>query len=139
MKVRDIKTNLNEAVKAKIKMNEDSHFEGHNFITYGKEIAMVNIDLPLITIDKNSVIVKWVGKLELHNDGVYGFDIDVKSFSANSEKDKDEQTPAGPLNFNGFEFEIKKVKNPEAADVQVFIDSVYIATQEKRIYVEFKI
>lgn len=131
MKVKDIKSALNEAINTKMKISEDSHFEGYNFVTYGKEISAITMDLPLIQIDKNSVIIKWVGRMELHNDGVYGFEIDVKSLAADGDD--------GPLNFNGFDFIMKKTKNPEATDIQVFIDSVFVATQEKKIYVEFLI
>ena len=139
MKVRNINQHINEAVNSRMKMDEDSLFDGHNFATYGKNITMIDIDMPLVRIDKESVIIKWLGKPELHNDGVYGFAIDVKSMTATSEEDTDSQVEAGPLNFNGFEFVVKKVKNPEAADVQIFIESVYVSTQEKKIYVEFMI
>jgi hypothetical protein len=137
MKVVNIKKSINEAINNKLKMDEESHFEGHNFVTYGKNITTVDIDMPLVKINKESLIIKWIGKLELHNDGVYGFAVDVKSMTADSEEDPDSQTENGPLNFNGFEFVVKKVKNPEAADVQVFIEHIFVSTKEKKIYVEF--
>src|SRR5258706_11575864 len=100
MKVEHIKMTINEVVSKKMKMDEESFFEGHNFITYGDEINIIDIDMPLIQIKKDSVVVKWIGKPELHNDGVYAFNIDVKSVTAQSEEDGESQ--AGPLNFNGF-------------------------------------
>lgn len=137
MKVQHIKTTINEVINKKIKIDEESFFEGHNFITYGKEINLVDIDLPLIKIKKDSLIVKWTGKPEFHNDGMYAFNIDVKSVTGESEEDGKAQ--AGPLNFNGFEHVITKRKNAEIPEVQVFIQSVYIATQEKKIHIEFTI
>ncbi len=139
MKVNAIKASINEAVNNRIKMNEDSNYEGHNFVTYGKGITTIDIDMPLIIIDKDSVIIKWTGQLELHNDGVYAFNIDVKSMVGNSEEDTDSQVQTSPLNFNGFEYIVKKVKNPEVAEVQVFINTVYVSTKEKKIYVEFSL
>lgn len=118
-------------------MDEDSIFDGHRFVTLGKDITTIDIDLPLVKIDKNSVIVKWIGKLELHNDGVYGMTIDVKSMTANSDEEKSSEVQSGPLNFNGFDFVIRKTKNGDIPDVQVFIESIYVATQERKIYVEF--
>lgn len=137
MKVQHIKTNINEAVEKKFKMDEESFFEGHNFITYGKEIKLVDIDIPLIKIDKDSMVVKWTGKPELHNDGMYAFHIDVKSVTADSIEDG--ESPAGPLNFNGFERVVTKRKNVEVPEVQVFIVSVQIYTQQKKIHIEFSI
>jgi len=137
MKVRNINTNINEAINKKLKMDEDSIFDGHRFVTLGKDITTIDIDLPLVKIDKNSVIVKWIGKLELHNDGVYGMTIDVKSMTANSDEEKSSEVQSGPLNFNGFDFVIRKTKNGDIPDVQVFIESIYVATQERKIYVEF--
>lgn len=137
MKVEHIKTTINEAFNKKIKLDEESFFEGHNFITYGKEINLVEIDLPLIKINKDSLTIKWVGKPELHNDGVYAFNIDIKSVVAESEEDGESQ--AGPLNFNGFEHVVTKRKNVEVPEVQVFIQSVFISTQDKKIHIEFAI
>lgn len=139
MKVEHIKQSINEAVGKKMSLDEESIFDGHNFVTHGKEISMVDIDLPLVRIDKDTVVVKWVGKPELHNDGVYAFHIDIKSMTASSEEDVDSETQATPLNFNGFEFIIKKIKNPEVAEVQIFISNIYVVTQEKKIYVDFTI
>lgn len=137
MKVEHIKTTINEAFDKKLKMDEESFFEGHKFITYGKEINLIDTDLPLIKIKKDSVVIKWIGKPELHNDGVYAFNIDIKSVTAESEEDGEAQ--GGPLNFNGFENVITKRKNAEVPEVQVFISSVYIATNEKKIHIEFTI
>ena len=119
-------------------MDEESYFEGHDFVTRGKDISgTIDIDLPLIKINKDTLVVKWNGKLELHNDGVYAFNIQIKSVTADSEEDADSQTQSGPLNFNGFDFVVTKRKNPEVAEVQVFIDSVYVNTQEKKVHIEF--
>jgi len=132
MKVQHIKTNINEAVNKKIKQDEDSFFEGYSFVTYGREITTVDIDSPLFDIDSDSIVVKWSGKLEMHNDGVYAFNVDVKSITASSEDQ-------APLNFNGFDFDIEKIKNPEVQEIQIFIQSLFIATEEKKIYVKFTI
>lgn len=132
MKVQHIKTNINEAVNKKIKLDEDSFFEGYSFVTNGKDITTVDIDSPLFTIDKDSIVVKWSGKLEMHNNGVYAFNVDVKSVAAMGEDQ-------APLNFNGFDFDIEKIKNPELQEVQIFIRSLFIATEEKKIYVKFTI
>src|SRR5258705_7826060 len=128
MKVQHIKININEAVNKKIKLDEDSFFEGYSFVTNGKDITVVDIDSPLFTIDKDSIVVKWSGKLEMHNNGVYAFNVDVKSVAAMGEDQ-------APLNFNGFDFDIEKIKNPELQEVQIFIRSLFIATEEKKIYV----
>lgn len=137
MKVKNIKTNINEAINKKMKLDEDSFFEGHDFVTRGKDIKLVDIDLPLVKINKESVILKWKGKMELHIDGVYGFNLDVKSLTADSEEEADSQTQSSPLNFNGFDFVVTKIKNAEIPEVQVFVNSIYVATVEKKIYVEF--
>jgi hypothetical protein len=138
MKVQNIKTNINEAMNKKIIMDEESYFEGHDFVTRGKDIGgTIDIDLPLIKINKDTLIVKWNGKLELHNDGVYAFNIQIKSVTADSEEDADSQTQSGPLNFNGFDFVVTKRKNPEVAEVQVFIESVYVNTHDKKVLIEF--
>lgn len=137
MKVNDIKKNLDEATFKKIKESEDSHFEGHSFVTHGKDITTVDIDMPLVLIDKLSVVIKWSGKLDLHNDGVYGLAISVKSMTANSEEEERSDVPSSPLNFNGFEFVVKKIKNPDMPDIQAFITDVFVSTKERKVYVEF--
>lgn len=137
MKVKDIKYTLNEAFKKKMEQDENSYFEGHDFVTYGKHITTVDIDSPMFVVDKDTVVIKWSGKPEIHNDGIYGFEVVVKSLTADSVKEegiKDE-----PLNFNGFEYVVEKEKNPEAQDVQLYIESVFIETQQKKIHVRFKI
>lgn len=137
MKVDRIKSNINEAVNKKMKVDEESFFEGHSFVTYGREINSITIDAPILSIKKDTVVIKWSGKLELHNDGVYAFNIDVKSMVGDSEEESNSEVQSSPLNFNGFEFEVKKRKNPEVPEVQIFIDNVHVSTQEKKIYIEY--
>lgn len=137
MKVAHIKNAINEVITKKIKMDEESHFEGYSFVTYGSDVNIVDIDHPLITVNKDSLVIKWNGKLDLHNNGVHGLTIDIKSITAKTDEKSNSEVQSGPLNLNGFEFVVIKIKNPEAEDVQAFINAVHILTKEEKINVEF--
>jgi len=138
MKVKEIKKTINENV-GRMMIDEESFFEGHNFITYGKQIELVSSDSEQGQVDKDSVVVKWIAKFDIGNIGVFGVNIDVKSITAEIGDDEDEEIERAPLNLNGFEHVITKRKNPEVQELQVFLSSVHINTAEHKIEYEFTI
>lgn len=138
MKVKEIKKTINENV-GKMMIDEESFFEGHNFITYGKQIELVSDDLKGGHVDKDSLVVKWIAKFDIGNIGVFGVNIDVKSITAEIGDDEDENVERTPLNLNGFEHIVTKRKNPEVEELQVFLSSVHINTAEHKIEYEFTI
>ncbi len=138
MKVELIKSKINENV-VKSNLDEESFFEGHNFITYGKNIDMVSAELPQGQIDKESIVVKWVAKFDMGNIGIFGVNIDIKSITADTAEDEDSNVQSSQINFNGFEHNIIKRKNAEVQELQIFLSGVSIDTQAQRIDFEFTI
>lgn len=138
MKVSHIKSIINENI-GKSNLDEESFFEGHNFITYGKNIELITAELPQGQIDKDSVIVKWVVKFDMGNIGIFGVNIDIKSIVAEIGEDQDSNVQKTPMNLNGFEHKIIKRKNGEIQELQIFLSSIHIDTNLKKIDFEFTI
>lgn len=130
-KIQLLKT-INEATTKKMVLDEESYFEGYDFVTNGKELgSFIETDMPNVKIDHRTVVVKWKLKFDMGHIGIYSSNIEIKSIVAST--DGNETGQPQPLNLNGFQHNIAKEKNPEVNDIQVFIKSIYINTGKKQI------
>lgn len=135
MKKIELEKKLTEAVGKKIVIDEESHFEGYDFMTNGHEMEAFDSNIEDGELIKRSIVVKWKLKFNMGHIGIYGANIEIKSVVASIEQNGQQV----PLNLNGFEYKITKLKNPEVEDIQIFIRSIYIDVASKQISLEFTI
>jgi hypothetical protein len=136
MKKEKIIKIIKETVESKVltNLNEDSFYDGHKFIEYGKNIENVSIISPTdqeLSIDKNSLIINWGVKFIFRNSGIESVIINILNIDAKISNVDDQE-----IQFNSSEFEIEifkeKLKNN---DISIYINSVEIDLELKKINV----
>lgn len=133
MKKIELEKKLNETVIKKMNLDEESYFEGYDFITNGHEVENFDSNITDGELIKRSIIIKWKLKFDMGHIGIYSANVEIKSVTASIEQG-DQQVP---LNLNGFEHKISMVKNPEVQQMQIFIKSIFIDVNAKQIILEF--
>lgn len=134
-------------------MNEDSYYEGHKFVDYGKNIENVSVIMPSTdmleySINKNSLVINWGVKFEFRNSGIEGVQVSVLSIEANlitttstenpdkesliAFNDDDQETP---INFGEYQINVIKEKDLESKDFQMFITSVEVDAEQRVVNV----
>lgn len=118
-------------------MNEDSYYDGHKFVEYGKNIDNVTLIMPTkndveYSINKESLIITWGIKFEFRNSGIEGVQISVLDLEATVRTTSEEDVK---LNFAEYKFNIIKEKNVESEEVQFFIGSIEIDVEQRIVNV----
>ncbi len=118
-------------------MDEEAYFEGYDFTTNGKEMEYAETTTQGQRLNHKTVVVKWTLKFEMGHIGIYGANIQIRSVTAAIESNDINDQSMAQLKLNGFEHVIKKVKNPEVEDIQIFIKGILIDVERKQIHFEF--
>lgn len=131
-------------------MNEDSYYDGHKFVEYGKNIDNVSLILRSqdenveYSINKERMRVDWGLKFEFRNFGVDGVQISILGMTADlitttySEVGHDDEQET-PINFAEYRFNVIKEKNVENNDLQMVITSVEVDAEQKIVNVAISI
>lgn len=140
MKKRTLLNILNEDTdKTKItNMNDDSFYDGHKFVEYGKNIQNINLippsnEIEKYSIDKEKLSITWGVKFQFRNSGIEGAIIDVLNLEAKLITTSGGTKQETPINFGEYVFSIIKEKNPEIKDVQISIESIEIDLEQKLV------
>src|SRR5579859_5882132 len=135
MKKVDLKKMVSEAVTKKMTLDEESYFEGYEFVTNGHEMELFDSNSNEGELIKRSIVVKWKLKFDMSHIGIHGANVEIKSVAASIEK---EGQPV-PLNLNGFAHSVTLTKNAEVDQLQIFIKSIYIDVAARQILLDFTI
>lgn len=110
-------------------VNDDSFYEGHKFVEYGKNIPNVSL-IPLSgeTINKDKVIITWGIKFQFTNTGIDGVLISVLDLEASLSSGE-------PINFAEYKFNVFKEKNPESEEIQIYVESVEVDVKNRVVNV----
>lgn len=143
MKKGRIMTVINETVEKTYtsNMNEDSFYDGHKFVDYGKNIENVSLIMPSTdagdySINKDKLMISWGVKFQFRNSGVEGFEVSVLGLEANLMISGGESEPdETPINFGEYKIEVVKEKNLENNDLEIFISSIEIDAERRIVTV----
>lgn len=121
-------------------MNEDSFYDGHKFVEYGKNIENISLIMPSsddddFSIDKDKLSINWGAKFEFRNSGVEGVQIEVLGIDANIITSGEGESRVIPINFGEFKIEVLKEKTIEVNDVNMFVKSIEIDAEQKLVNV----
>jgi len=140
------KSKINEIITENVKknylmnMNEDSFFDGHKFVDYGKNIENITLmmpstDLEDFSIDKDKLIITWGAKFNFINSGVEGVQVEVLNIDANIITTGEGESKNIPINFGEYNIEVVLEKNIEIKELQMFVTSIDIDVEEKTVIV----
>jgi len=130
MKKKTLLALLENTEKSVQNVNDDSFYDGHKFVEYGKNIPNVTL-IPTsggTSIDKNSLAITWGLKFQFINTGIEGAEINVLDLEA-------KLTTGEPINFGEYRFNVIQEKNPESKELQLYIDSIEIDTKQRIVNV----
>jgi hypothetical protein len=121
-------------------MNEDSYYDGHKFVEYGKNIDNVSLIMPSTdqadySINKEKLSISWGAKFEFRNSGIEGVQITILSMEANLITSGEIENEETPINFAEYKFNVIKEKNPESKDLQIFINSIEVDVEQRIVNV----
>lgn len=121
-------------------MNEDSYYDGHKFVEYGKNIDNVSLIMPSTdqadySINKEKLSISWGAKFEFRNSGIEGVQISILSMEANLITSGEIENDETPINFGEYRFNVIKEKNPESKDLQIFISSIEVDAEQRIVNV----
>lgn len=127
-------------------MNEDSYYDGHKFVEYGKNIENISLIMPSTddveySIKKNSLVINWGLKFEFRNAGIEGVQISVLDLEAdlvttNLTVDDEQEVK---INFAEYKFNVIKEKNVENSEIQIFITSIEVDMEQRIVNVTVSI
>ena len=121
-------------------MNEDSYFDGHKFVDYGKNIQNISLmmpstDLEDFSIDKDKLSISWGVKFNFINSGIEGVQVEVLDINANIITSGEGESRKIPINFGEYKIEVVKEKNVESKEFQMFVSSIDIDVEQKTVNV----
>jgi len=121
-------------------MNDDSFYDGHKFVEYGKNIENISLIMPStdeedFTIDKDKLSINWGAKFEFRNSGVEGVKIEVLGIDAKIITSGEGESRSISINFAEFKIELLKEKSIEVNDVYMFVKSIEIDAEQKIVKV----
>ena len=125
-------------------MNEDSFYDGHKFIEYGKNIPNISLIMPstdveYYSLNKEKLTINWGVKFEFRNSGIEGVQISVLGMEANLQSTAEEGTNETPINFGEYKFNVIKEKDVENKELQIFITSIEVDAEQKLVNVTVSI
>jgi hypothetical protein len=143
MKKGRILTVINEKVEKTYlsNMNEDSYYEGHKFVDYGKNIENVSLIMPSTdmgdySINKDKLMITWGVKFEFRNSGIEGVQVNVLGIEANLMiTGGDAEPQETPINFAEYEINVIKEKDLENKEFQMFITSIEVDAEQRVVNV----
>lgn len=117
-------------------MNEDSYFDGHKFVDYGKNIENISLIMPSTdeveySIDKKSLVIKWGARFEFRNSGIEGVLVEVLDLQANLIANEE----STPMNFGEYQIQVIKEKNVESKDLVMYVTSIEVDVEQKLVNV----
>lgn len=142
MKKGTILSVINEAVENQslVNMNEDSYFDGHKFVDYGKNIKNISFMMPSTdteeySLDKDKLVIKWGAKFNFRNSGVESVDIAVLDLEGSVTSTVNGQKQVQPINFGEYKIEAIKEKDVEHNDLRMSVLSIEIDAETKTVNV----
>jgi hypothetical protein len=117
-------------------MNEDSYFDGHKFVDYGKNIENISLIMPSIdevdySIDKKSLVIKWGARFEFRNSGIESVIVEILDIQANLIANGE----TSQINFGEYQIQVTKEKNVENKDLTMYVTSIEVDAEQKIVNV----
>lgn len=142
MKKRVLNTIINENIKNTYltNMNDDSFYDGHKFLDYGKNIENISLimsstDNEDFSINKDKLSISWGAKFQFRNSGVEGVVVEVLGIDAIIVTSGEGEPRSIPINFGEYKIEVLKEKTIEENDINMYIKSIEIDTEQKIVNV----
>jgi hypothetical protein len=112
---------INEAMARGVEfnINDDSFYDGHKFVEYGKNIPVVR------NVNEESLVVTWGVKFQFRNSGIEGVQIAVLSLEGKINGEN--------VNFAEYKINVFKEPNPEIKDIQIYIESVEVNVEQRTV------
>lgn len=146
MKKKTLVSIINETVEKTYltNMNEDSFYDGHKFVDYGKNIENISLMMPStddedFSINKDKLSITWGAKFQFRNSGIEGVLIEVLGIDAAIVTSGEGESRTIPINFGEYKIEVLKEKSIEENDINMYVKSIEIDAEQRIVNVVISI